>query len=149
MKCEFVRWSVVGGWGAGGEGNVCSRGQVKVPDSDVAANAGFSVRGNFEVSVCPMVSCRRVGGGEQWVCSRLRGDNSASVLDSRIYVRLHSERNISASKHKQVLHETVVRFPRSWANLMKENDWETCAKKDEFKRMIVGLLFFHANIQVS
>lgn len=32
---------------------------------------------------------------------------------------------------------------------MKEEDWETCAKRDEFKRMIVGLLFFHANIQVS
>lgn len=38
--------------------------------------------------------------------------------------------------------------PRSWANLMKEDEWETCAKRDEFKRMIVGLLFFHANIQV-
>ncbi|CAM9811362.1 unnamed protein product, partial [Ectocarpus sp. 12 AP-2014] len=36
---------------------------------------------------------------------------------------------------------------RSWANLMKEDEWETCAKRDEFKRMIVGLLFFHANIQ--
>ncbi|CAM9277540.1 unnamed protein product [Ascophyllum nodosum] len=35
----------------------------------------------------------------------------------------------------------------SWANLIKEDDWETCAKRDEFKRMIVGLLFFHANIQ--
>lgn len=32
---------------------------------------------------------------------------------------------------------------------MKEEEWDTCAKKDEFKRMIVGLLFFHANIQVS
>lgn len=32
---------------------------------------------------------------------------------------------------------------------MKEEEWETCAKRDEFKRMIVGLLFFHANIQVS
>lgn len=31
---------------------------------------------------------------------------------------------------------------------MKEDEWETCAKRDEFKRMIVGLLFFHANIQV-
>lgn len=31
---------------------------------------------------------------------------------------------------------------------MKEDDWEACTKKDEFKRMIVGLLFFHANIQV-
>ena len=38
---------------------------------------------------------------------------------------------------------------RSWVNLMKEEEWETCAKRDEFKRMIVGLLFFHANIQVS
>lgn len=32
---------------------------------------------------------------------------------------------------------------------MKEEEWDTCAKKDEFKRMIVGLLFFHANIQVA
>lgn len=37
---------------------------------------------------------------------------------------------------------------RSWTNLMKEDDWEACTKKNEFKRMIVGLLFFHANIQV-
>lgn len=46
----------------------------------------------------------------------------------------------------------VVRFlltNRSWANLMKEEEWETCVKRDEFKRMIVGLLFFHANIQVT
>lgn len=41
-----------------------------------------------------------------------------------------------------------LRPERSWANLMKEDEWETCVKKDEFKRMIVGLLFFHANIQV-
>ncbi|CAM9410945.1 unnamed protein product, partial [Discosporangium mesarthrocarpum] len=36
---------------------------------------------------------------------------------------------------------------RSWGNLIKEEEWETCAKRDEFKKMLVGLLFFHANIQ--
>ncbi|CAM9165880.1 unnamed protein product [Chrysoparadoxa australica] len=36
---------------------------------------------------------------------------------------------------------------RAWGNLLKEEDWEGCSKPLEFKKLLIGLLFFHANIQ--
>jgi dynein heavy chain, axonemal len=36
---------------------------------------------------------------------------------------------------------------RSWSNLIKSDDWAACPKPNEYKKLLVGLLFFHANIQ--
>lgn len=36
---------------------------------------------------------------------------------------------------------------RSIGNLVKEEYWESCAKPREWKKLLVGLCFFHANIQ--
>jgi dynein heavy chain len=36
---------------------------------------------------------------------------------------------------------------RSFSNLIKEEKWESCVKKNEFKKLLIGLAFFHANLQ--
>ena len=38
---------------------------------------------------------------------------------------------------------------RSFSNLVKEEVWEGCTKPRPWKKLLVGLCFFHANIQVS
>ncbi|KAH8072852.1 dynein light chain binding protein [Aureococcus anophagefferens] len=35
---------------------------------------------------------------------------------------------------------------RSYQNLVKPDEWETCKKSDAYKRLLSGLCFFHANV---
>ena len=69
-----------------------------------------------------------------WLTSKPASYFPVSVLQNGIKMTNEPPKGIKAN------------MTRSYANLIKPEDFETCKMKDAFKMILCGLCFFHANI---